>query len=71
METSKKCCRSWLGGTLCGIGISAILAAALEQFTRYNLFNFTTLAMALGLIAIVLGFVIARAGRGRSQAEHP
>ena len=71
MEASGKSCRPWLGGIISGIGICAILAAAAEQFTKFNLKNYTTVTMALGLAAIVLGCVIAHKGRGKNTVAEP
>ena len=69
MENSKNCCQARLGGILGGIGMGAILAAALEQFTKYNLKNYTTLTMAAGLVAIAAGFMIARTRRSPDKPE--
>ena len=71
MEKTERNCRQFMGGIASGIGIAAMLAAAIEQYTRYNLKNFTILTMALGLAAIILGLGLARASSGRSEPEKP
>lgn len=63
METTGKFRRPWLGGVISGIGVSAILVAAIEQFSAYNLKNYTIVTVAAGLIAIGAGLFIACACR--------
>ena len=57
-------CTQYLGGAISGIGIGIILPADFEQFTIRTLENYSRLILAIGLIAIAVGFALARrAGR--------
>ncbi len=70
MEKSGTCACSTgpcLGGVLAGLGIGAILLAALEQFTNRNLENYTILTVSLGLAAIAAGAAWACRARRRTQ----
>ena len=60
MENPGHSKRAYWGGIISGIGIGAILAAAFVQYTRYNLANYTTLTVVLGLLAIAAGCGLAR-----------
>ena len=71
MEANGKTLRPWLGGVISGIGVSAILSAALEQFTSYNLKNYTIVTVAAGLIAIGIGLFSACACRCKSAVNKP
>ena len=60
METTGTSRRPWLGGVISGIGVSAILMAALGQFTTYNLKNYTIVTIAAGTLVLVAGLLVAR-----------
>lgn len=58
----------YIGGSISGIGIGVILMAAIAQYTSCNLANFTRLAVALGLIAVVIGGSIVHQARRKTES---